>query len=59
VLTAANPETKPEARLVTINATYDEESRQVKVSAEVVSSTVTTKLAISFTVGILAELPGY
>jgi hypothetical protein len=59
VLTAANPETKPEARLVTINATYDEESRQVKVSAEVVSSTVTTKLAISFTVSILAELPGY
>ena len=57
VLTGANPETEPEARLVAINATYDEESRQVKVSAEIASSTATTKLAISYNVSILAELP--
>jgi hypothetical protein len=57
VLTEADPETEPEARLVTINAAYDVESRQVKVSAEVASSNATTKLAISYNVSILAELP--
>jgi hypothetical protein len=57
VPTGAAPETEPEARLVTINATYDEESGQVKVSAEVASSIATTKLAISYHVSILAELP--
>jgi hypothetical protein len=59
VLTEHNPETEREARLVTINATYDEESRQVKVSAELVSCTETKKLAISYNVIILAELPNY
>jgi hypothetical protein len=59
VLTEVNPETEPEARLVTINAIYDEASRQVKVSTEVASSTATTKLAISYNVSILAELPIY
>lgn len=57
VLPEANPETEPEARLVTINATYDEESGLVKVIAEVASSRATTKLAISYNVSILAELP--
>jgi hypothetical protein len=57
VPTEANPETEPEARLVTINATYDEESGQVKVSAQVASSRAMTKLAISYNVSILAELP--
>jgi len=57
MLREGNSETKPEARLVTINATYDEESGQVKVGAEVASSTATTKLAISYNVSILAELP--
>jgi hypothetical protein len=56
VLTETNLETEPEARLVTINAAYDEESGQVKVSAEIASSTATTKLAISYNVNILAEL---
>ena len=57
VLAKANPETELETRLVTINATYDEESRQVKVSAEAVSNAATTKLAINYNVSILAELP--
>lgn len=52
-----NPETELNARLIEIIATYDEESGQVKVSAEVDSSTATTKLAISYNVSILAELP--
>jgi hypothetical protein len=56
-LIEGKPETEPEARLVTINASYDEESGQVKVSAEVASSIATTKLAISYHVSILAELP--
>jgi hypothetical protein len=59
VPTQANSQTEPEARLVTINATYDEESRQVRVSTEVASSNATTKLAISYNVSILAELPNY
>ena len=59
VLTEATPETEPEARLVTINATYDEESGQVKVSAEIASRAATTKLAISYNVSILAELSTY
>ena len=46
-------------KLIAINATYDEESGQVKVSAEVASSTETLKLAISYNVSILAELPGF
>jgi len=46
-----------EARLVTISATYDEESGQARVNAEVASSTATLKLAISYNVSILAELP--
>jgi hypothetical protein len=55
--TESNLETEPEARLVTINATYDEESGKVKVSAEVATRATTTKLAISYNVSILAELP--
>ncbi len=54
---SASPETEPEARLVTINATYDEDSGRVKVNAEVSSSFTTAKLAISYNVSILAELP--
>ena len=52
-----NPLIELEVRLVAINATYDEESCQVKVSAQVVSNTATIKLAISYNVNILAELP--
>ena len=44
------------ANLVSICADYDESS-QVKVRAEVSSSIPMTKLAISYNVSILAELP--
>jgi len=47
------------ANLVLINADYDDVSGQVKVSAEVSSSIAMTKLAISYNVSILAELPMY
>lgn len=45
------------AKIVTINANYDDESGQVKVWAEVLSSAGMTGLAISYNVSILAELP--
>jgi hypothetical protein len=44
------------ADLVSIDAGYDDESGQVKVSAEVSSTIVMTKLSISYSVSILAEL---
>lgn len=44
------------ANLILIDANYDDESGQVKVSAEVSSSNAMTKLAISYNVSILAEL---
>ena len=47
------------ANLVLIAADYDDESGQVKVSAEVSCSIIMTKLAISYNVSILAELPIY
>ena len=47
-----------EADLVSLQANYDEEAGQVKVSAQV-SSSAMTKLAISYNVSILAELPMY
>ena len=43
--------------LVLIHADFDEKSCQVQVSAEVSSSIATTKLAVSYSVSILAELP--
>ncbi|HSJ87947.1 MAG TPA: hypothetical protein VK909_12115 [Anaerolineales bacterium] len=43
--------------LVLIYADFDEKSCQVQVSAEVSSSIATTKLAVSYSVSILAELP--
>ena len=46
-----------EANLVSIDANFDEESAQVKVRADVSSSIAMTKLAISYNVSILAELP--
>ena len=48
-----------EADLVSIQADYDEEAGQVKVRAEVTSSKAMTKLGISYSVSILAELPNY
>jgi hypothetical protein len=47
------------ANLVLVGASYDNESRQVKVRAEVSSNIAMTKLAISYNVSILAELPRY
>ncbi len=47
------------ANLVLIDANYDDEACQVKVRAEVASSIAMTKLAISYNVSILAELPMY
>jgi hypothetical protein len=45
------------ADLLSIDANYDDESGQVKVRAEVSSSNTMTKLSISYSVSILAELP--
>src|SRR5262245_20466651 len=45
-----------EANLISIDANYDDESGQVKVRAKV-SSITKTRLAISYNVNILAELP--
>jgi|SRR5215207_9595887 len=47
------------AHLVLIDANYDDESGQVKVRVEISSSMAMTKLAISYNVSILAELPDY
>lgn len=47
------------ANLVFIDSGYDEESGQVKVSAQISSNVIITKLAISYNVHILAELPNY
>ena len=47
------------AKLILIDANYDDESGQVKVRAEVSSSIAMTKLAISYNVSILAELPSF
>ncbi len=47
------------ATLISIDATYDEGSNQVKVSADVASSLTTIELAISYNVSILAELPSF
>ena len=45
--------------LVWIDASYDDTSGQVQVRAEVSSSLTMTKLAISYNVSILVELPMY
>ena len=53
------PPTELGVNLVLINANYDEESRQVKGRAEIAPDIMITKLAISYNVSILAELPKY
>lgn len=47
------------ASLVLVTADYDQESRQVRVKAEVPSLADIRKLAISYNVSILAELQRY
>ena len=54
-----NPTREVDANLILIDANYDDKSGQVKVSAEVSSSIAMAKLAISYNVSILAELPMY
>jgi hypothetical protein len=46
-----------ESNLLLIDAHYDEEAGQVKVQAIVLFGSAMTKLAISYNVNILAELP--
>ena len=55
----ANDNYPTEADLVSIQADYDDEAGQVKVRAEVSSSKVMKRLAISYNLSILAELPNY
>jgi len=55
----ANADIKLKVNLVLIDADYDDECSQVKVRAEVSSSIAMAKLAISYNVSILAELPSY
>jgi hypothetical protein len=50
---------KLEANILIMAAQFDDESGQVKVTAEVSSSIPMTELAISYNVNILAELPTY
>lgn len=52
-----NPNGEFGANLVSIDAYYDEEAGQVKVQAKVLFDAAMTKLAISYNVNILAELP--
>jgi hypothetical protein len=54
-----NPTMELEANLVFIDASYDDEANQVKVRAKVSSNVGMAKLAISYNVSILAELPSY
>jgi hypothetical protein len=50
---------KRSAKLIAINAMYDDESGRVKVSTEILCGNAMAKLAISYNVSILAELPIY
>jgi hypothetical protein len=45
------------AKLIAVNAMYDDESGRVKVTTDVLSNNPMRKLAISYNVSILAELP--
>lgn len=51
-----NADVELAANLISIDANYDDEAGQVKVSAEVSSSIAMTKLAISYNVSILGEM---
>jgi hypothetical protein len=58
-LTRCNVVAELGANLVSIEAHYDEEYGQVKVSLEIASGSETRKLAVRYNVSILAELPRY
>ena len=55
----ADAEGEMSAKVMAVHAMYDEESGRVKVSTEILCSSAMTKLAISYNVSILAELPIY
>jgi hypothetical protein len=57
--TGNNADLELEANLVLIAGNYDDKFGQVKVKPEVSASMAITKLAISYDVSILAELPIY
>jgi hypothetical protein len=57
--TSENAPAIPGANLVLIDANYDDESKHVKVRVEISTSLAIMKLAISYNVSILAELPIY
>lgn len=57
--TAEDADIERGANLVWIDADFDDDSGQVKVSAEVACSTTLIKLSISYNVSILAELQSY
>lgn len=50
---------EPGANLILIDASYDDKSGRVKVSAEISSHVERTTVAISYNVSILAELPRF
>jgi hypothetical protein len=54
-----DPEVQPGASLISIDANYDDACGQVRVRTEISSGVAMTKLAISYNVSILAELPGF
>ena len=58
-LIADNIDMEVGANVVLVDANYDEEFGQVKVRTEVSSNMALAKLAISYNVSILAELPKY
>lgn len=55
--TVQGTEEELKVNLILINANYDEACSQVRVSAEISSGIAIKKLAISYNVSILAELP--
>jgi hypothetical protein len=57
--TKIGDEVELRAGLISIDANYDDESGQVKARAEVSSSVTMTKLSISYSMSILAELTIY
>ena len=56
---AGNPHLALGVTLLSITAQYDEESAQVMVQTRVSSRSTTAKLAISYHISILAELPSF
>lgn len=58
-LTEDNDVVKPGDSLILMDASYDDKSGRVKVSAGISSRFEVTRLAITYNVSILAELPAF